>query len=174
MKKFFSTITALVVLLAASSLSVAPASAAVLPQSGYYYPVLVGDAVNLDLGCQEDGITSVSFGSGNLPDGLTINSQGLVTGIPTTVGDYRIGDYSCYWGSAGINSEDWSIVFVILPLTPEPFLDVHNLNTETCKFYVGYLFPETPDFGDASLTVSNQAGTTANLSLVSRNSNQLS
>ena len=172
MKKFFSTITALVVLLAASSLPVAPASAAVLPQSGYF-PVLVGDAVNLDLGCQEEGITSVSFGSGNLPDGLTINSQGLVTGIPTTVGDYRISDYSCYWGSDGINSEDWSIVFNILPLTPEPFLDVHNLNTETCKFYVGYLFPETPDSGDASLTISNQAGTTANLSLVSRNSNQL-
>ena len=173
MKKFFSTMTALVTLIAGFSTSVAPASAAVLPQSSYYYPVLVGDAVNLDLGCQEEGITSVSFGSGNLPDGLTINSQGLVTGIPTTVGDYRISDYSCYWGSDGINSEDWSIVFNILPLTPEPFLDVNNLNTESCKFYVGYLFPETPDSENASLTISNQAGTTAELSLVSRNSDQL-
>jgi hypothetical protein len=173
MKKFFSTITALLALLAGSSLSVAPAFAAVLPESGYYYPVVVGDPVNLDLGCQEEGVTSVSFGSGNLPDGLTIDSQGLVTGIPTTVGDYTIGNYSCYWGSDGINSENWGIVFNVLPITPEPFLDVHNLNTENCSFYVSYLFPETPDDGKASLTISNQAGTRANLSLVSRNSNQL-
>jgi len=173
MKKFFSTITALLALLAGSSLSVAPAFAAVLPESGYYYPVVVGDPVNLDLGCQEEGVTSVSFGSGNLPDGLTINSQGLVTGIPTTVGDYTIGNYSCYWGSDGINSENWGIVFNVLPITPEPFLAVNNLNTENCSFYVSYLFPETPDDGKASLTISNQAGTRANLSLVSRNSNQL-
>jgi hypothetical protein len=173
MKKFFSTITALLALLAGSSLSVAPAFAAVLPESGYYYPVVVGDPVNLDLGCQEEGITSVSFGSGNLPDGLTIDSQGLVTGSPTTVGDYTIGNYSCYWGSDGINSENWGMVFNVLPITPEPFLAVHNLNTENCSFYVSYLFPETPDDGKASLTISNQAGTRANLSLVSRNSNQL-
>ena len=172
MKKFFSTITALLALLAGSSLSVAPAFAAVIPQS-IFYPMVVGDVVNLDLGCQEEGITSVSFGSGNLPDGLTIDSQGLVTGSPTTVGNYPIGNYSCYWGSDGINSENWAMVFNVLPLTPEPFLDVHNLNTENCSFYVSYLFPETPDDGKASLTISNQAGTRANLSLVSRNSNQL-
>lgn len=173
MKRFLLSIAAITSLLAGSSLSVAPASAAVFPNGGDVY-YTVGDVVNLDLGCQEQGITSVYFLAGTLPDGLTMNDQGLVTGSPTTVGDFKVSNYNCYWGSSGVSWGNWYLTFHIAPMTtPEPVLGMHNLNTENCSFYVGYLFPQAPDSGNASIAISNQAGTIANLSLTSQNANQL-
>jgi len=92
------------------------------------------------------------------------------------VGDFTISNYSCAynWGRTESSWTFWSLTFHIAPMTtPEPFLGVHNLNTENCSFYVGYLFPETPDSEIASLIVSNQAGTSANLILWSQSANQL-
>lgn len=173
MKKTLLSLVAMSSLFIGSTLAVSPASAAVVPsQDDRYYTI--GDVVNLDLGCQMPGITQVYFGAGKLPDGLTMNDQGEVTGNPTTVGDFTVSNYSCYWGSSAISFGLWSLTFHIAPTsTPEPVLAVHNLNTEMCNFYVGYLFPQTPDLGRASLTVTNQTGTTITMLLTGNTGNQL-
>lgn len=159
MKKFLLVLLSTATLLTGTVLTAPAASAAAFPNGGNVY-YTVGDNVNLDLGCQEPNITSVTFGAGSLPDGLSINSQGLVTGSPTTVGDYTLSNYNCYFGRSGVSWSFWYITFHIAPIvTPAPVLVAHNLNTNDCQFYVGFLFPQTPDNNSTSIRIENQAGT---------------
>ena len=159
MKKALLSLLATISLLAGSTLVSSPASAAVFPNGGDVN-FTVGDSVNLDLGCQEPGITSVYFGAGELPPGLSMDAQGKVTGTPTTVGDYKVSNYSCYWGSSGVSWANWYLTFKINPLaTPVPVLAAHSLNTNDCSFYIGLLFPQTPDANSVTLRIENQAGT---------------
>jgi hypothetical protein len=147
-------------LVCASLSTVTAANAASFPQDGTV-TYTVGDSVTLDLGCREANVESVRFGTGFLPDGLTMDSAGIVTGTPTTIGDYPLSGYNCtYNGGAGIGYLYWSLVIRINPIvTPEPILAVHNLNTADCSFYLGYAFPEVPDAGSVTFRVENQAGT---------------
>jgi hypothetical protein len=89
MKKTLVSLISLLAIIAGTTLNSMPASAIVWPKTGHVY-YTVGESVSLDLGCQEAGTYSVTFASGVLPDGLTINPEGLVTGTPTKAGDYPI------------------------------------------------------------------------------------
>lgn len=143
-----------------SLLAASPANAVSYPPDGNVN-YTIGDSVTLDLGCRVQGIESVTFDTGTLPDGLSMDSEGLVTGIPTKVGDFPLTGYNCtYNGGAGIGYIYWLLTIHINPMvTPDPILAVHNLNTSDCSFYVGFAFPETPDQGTISFRVENQAGT---------------
>ena len=159
MKKFLLVLLSTATLLTGTVLTSPPASAAVFPNGGNVY-YTVGDNVRLDLGCQESNITSVTLRAGLFPDGLSMDSQGVVTGIPTTVGDYTLSNYFCSFGGGGVGFSLWYITFHIAPMTtPAPVLVAHNLNTNDCQFYLGFLFPQTPDTNSTSIRIENQAGT---------------
>ena len=89
MKKTLVSFITLLTILSGQIFTSHPAFAIVWPKTGHVY-YTVGENVSLDLGCQEAGTYSVTFASGVLPDGLTINPEGLVTGTPTKAGDYPI------------------------------------------------------------------------------------
>jgi len=147
--------------LLAGVVGASPASAAVTPHDTGTLTYTVGDTVNLDLGCQEPNITDVHFFSGVLPPGLTMDSQGLITGLPTTSGTYRLDGYSCTYngGSNGGSSSGYFVIFQINEMTtPAPFLAAHNLNAADCSFYVGFVFPSTPDTGTVYLIIENSRG----------------
>ena len=160
MKKSLFLNLGTIAIIFSSLLSVSPANAASYPSDGNV-SYTIGDSVSLDLGCRAPGVTSVTFDSGVLPDGLTIDGAGLVTGTPTKIGDFLLSGYHCtYGGGNGISTFYWLLTIHIDPLvTPDPILAVHNLNNSDCSFYLGYAFPQTPDTGSISFRVENQVGT---------------
>jgi hypothetical protein len=90
-----------------------------------------------------------------------MDSQGLITGLPTTSGTYRLDGYSCTYngGSNGGSSSGYFVIFQINEMTtPAPFLAAHNLNAADCSFYVGFVFPSTPDTGTVYLKIENSRG----------------
>ena len=158
MKKIFLTTIAAISLIAGSTFAINPASAASFPVDGDVY-YTVGDTVNLDLGCREAGIYTVYFDTGLLPDGLTLSMSGQVTGTPTTVGDYQVSGYHCFYSAGGVGSMYYSLTFHINPMvTPTPVVIAHNLNVETCDIYAAIVFPETPDLYSTFLRFENQDG----------------
>lgn len=162
MRKVFLTAISSISILLSSALSISPASAWVLPDSWSVVSFTVGDSVSRDMGCQENNITDVHFDSGTLPPGLTMDSQGIITGSPTTPGDYTLNGYHCTYsgGSYGGYVPSYSVTFRINAITtPTPTLIAHSLNISTCSFYLGYIFPATPDAGSITLKIHNQSGT---------------
>ncbi len=157
MKKTLVTLISLLAIIAGTTLNSMPASAIVWPKTGHVY-YTVGENVRLDLGCQEAGTYSVTFASGVLPDGLSIDPEGLVTGTPTKAGDYPIRNYRCSSAVGSAGWLDWSLTFHIAPGTPMPVLTAHSLNTADCSFYVGYLLPATPDAGSVFIDIDNGSG----------------
>lgn len=162
MKKAYWAIVTTIAVLTGSTVMVSPASAFVFPREMQTVTLTVGDVVSLDMGCQEANIVSVSFDSGVLPTGLSMDSAGLVTGTTTTPGEFRLDGYSCSY-NGGSNTGGWPNYYVIFKVnaavTPVPVVQMFNLNTENCSFYTTVMFPETPDAGAPFVEISNQAGT---------------
>lgn len=159
MKRVVLSLLSAIAVISSSLFGVESASAAVFPNTGTV-TYTVGESVNLNLGCGESGITSVTFNFGNLPDGLSISSTGVVTGSPTTVGEYTLTGYNCNYGGGGVGWAFWSLTFHINPIvTPDPILSFHSLNTSDCQFYIGSAFPVTPDPNSVSIKIENQSGT---------------
>lgn len=162
MTKKLSFIGALLSLVGATLFPAGAAQAAFAPWLPDPIVYTVGDTVSFDLGCGENDVTNVYYQNGNLPDGLTMNNLGLVTGIPTTTGTFTLSGYHCSYngGSYAGYFPSASVTFQINPLsTPTPILVAHSLNTEDCSFYVGMLFTVLPDVGTVYIEASNQAGT---------------
>ncbi len=179
MKKAFLAAVSTFALFFGSTVFVSPASAFVYPFEMMTVQMTAGDEVSIDMGCQEDNTVYVHFDSGSLPAGLTMNSVGLVTGTPTTPGDYTLNGYSCSY-NGGSNSGSWPDYFVTFQVnaafTPIPTVVAHSLNTEDCSIYVGVIFPVNTDVGTAFVEISNPSGTVlrSNSSQVdSLNANQL-
>lgn len=161
MKKVLFAIASTFTLLLGAITLPSPASAATgpAPQTHYYS---VGQSVYLDLGCNEANVTSVYFTNGTYPDGLSMDSQGVVSGIPTTVGTWTLSEWNCWYngGSNGGSVPSSSVTFQINPATTQdPFANALNLNTEDCMFYGVVLFPQTPDDASIFIEISNQSGT---------------
>ena len=128
MKKSILAVVSTLTILSGSLFGVSAATAGTFPNVGTV-DYTVGESVSLNLGCGESEITSVWFDYGTLPDGLTIDSKGLVTGIPTTVGNSTLTGYHCSFGQS-ISWAFWSFTFRINPIvTPDPILSLQNLNT---------------------------------------------
>lgn len=162
MKKALLAAVSTFALIFGSTAVVSPASALVWPNVGQTITMTVGDVVSLDMGCQEDNIVNVSFDSGTLPTGLSIDSAGLVTGTPTTQGDFRLDGYYCSYngGASDVSSPMYFVIFQVnAPVTRAPFAEALNLNTDDCMFYGAVLFPQAPDDATAFIEISNQAGT---------------
>jgi hypothetical protein len=161
-KKVYFAFVGVLSILLSTIVGISPASAFVFPNEMQTVTFTVDDVVSLDMGCQENNITDVHFFSGSLPPGLSMDSQGMVTGTPTTPGDYRLDGYSCTY-NGGSNSSSWPIYYVVFRInaitTPTPVLAVHNLNTENCSFYTSIAFPVVPDENTTFIRVTNQAGT---------------
>jgi hypothetical protein len=162
MKKSYLAIVSALSLLLGSTVSISPASAFVYPyEMGTVY-LTAGEPASVDMGCQEDNIVDVHFDSGTLPAGLTMDSAGLVTGTPTTPGDYTLNGYSCSY-NGGSNTGSWPVYYVTFKVnaafTPIPTVVAHSLNTEDCSIYVGVIFPVNTDTGTAFVEISNPSGT---------------
>lgn len=95
MTKKLSFIGALLSLVGATLFPAGAAQAAFAPWLPDPIVYTVGDTVSFDLGCGENDVTNVYYQNGNLPDGLTMNNLGLVTGIPTTTGTFTLSGYHC-------------------------------------------------------------------------------
>ena len=165
MKKSVLVIISLISVLFGGLASISPASAATTPHDTETVSYNVGDTVSLDVGCQEPYITDVHFYSGALPPGLAMDNQGVITGVPTTAGTYRVDGYSCTYngGGGGANWYGYFLIFHIIPLsTPTPVLTAHSLNTSDCSFYLGFAFPSTPDTGSVYLNIDNSRGDSIN------------
>jgi hypothetical protein len=95
--------------------TVSMSTASTLPSGPVVYSV--GETVNLDLsecfGHQD--VFEVVWMDGSLPDGLTMDRYGLVTGTPTTAGTYTVSRYACSWdgGMLGMNVPWISLTFQI-------------------------------------------------------------
>ena len=138
-----------------------PAFAWYTPWDGKTYSYFVGESVNLNLGCGEQNMTAIAFSSGTIPEGLTIDSKGLVTGIPQTPGTHELSNYSCTFNNGANSSSNpyASVTIIINPaVTPQPSIIAHNLNTDACEFYLAYSFPSKPDLGSIDIGFSNQTG----------------
>ena len=162
MKKSYLAIVSAITLLLGSTVSISPASAFVFPFEMMTLPLTAGDEVVIDMGCQEANIVDVHFDSGSLPPGLTMDAAGLITGTPTTPGDYTLNGYSCSY-NGGSNTGSWPNYYVTFQVnaafTPVPTLIAHSLNTQECSIYVGVIFPVTTDVGTAFVEISNSSGT---------------
>ena len=161
MKKSALVIVSVISVLLGGLTGLTPASAATTPHDRETITYTVGDTVSLDVGCQEPNITDVHFDSGVLPPGLTMDSQGVIIGVPTTVGTFRVDGYRCTYNGGG-NGAAWFGYYLIFQInaltTPTPVLTAHNLNTSDCSFYVGFVFPSTPDSGTFYLDIENSRG----------------
>lgn len=116
----------------------------------------VGVWTTLDWGCGEAGITNVSWDTGTLPDGLTIDSSGYVSGTPTTVGDSTLWGYKCtHGGSTGHIFTSHVTLHVHLPYSPTPTIALADLGDPACTAEFTVVLPMTPEAGSVSLTVTN-------------------
>ena len=113
MRKLFLVMVSTLGLLLGPTVVISPASA--FPWAPVVYTV--GDTVSENLGDVFAGrdIFECRFGRGKLPDGLTMDRYGLVTGVPTTSGSFTVSDYFCSWdGGLGGASVPWlSVTFLI-------------------------------------------------------------
>lgn len=113
MKKLVLVTLSTLGLLLGSTANITPASA--FP----WAPVVstVGDSVTVNFGdlYGNKDIFECRFGRGKLPDGLTMDRYGLVTGVPTTPGSYTVSDFFCSWdgGMAGASAPWISVNFQI-------------------------------------------------------------
>ncbi len=128
----------------------------------------VGDAVNIDFGCQvTDQNTSVQtnwFTNGALPDGL-VYTNGVVTGTVTTAGTFQISGFNCNYtdngGSYSAGFGGWATATFIIapPVSPAPNLWVTERNNASCEFRVMGMLPAQTAPGAASLNFSRLGST---------------
>jgi hypothetical protein len=120
----------------------------------------VGQEYQATFDCNEPNNTEAYFSNGVLPPGLTLAGTGEVSGIPTTPGRYELSGFHCTFnGGYGGYFPNAHLTFIIQPApTPTPILTAHSLNTSDCSFYVGFVFPATPDAGSVYLNIDNGSG----------------
>lgn len=153
MKKFLLTLAATISLVAGPSLGANPAFAFSMPISGFT-SYTIGDSVSLDLGCQEAGAL-VTF-DGQLPDGLTVDDAGLVTGIPTKVGGFVLSNYACDFNGMLFRDANWALNINILSasardLGGQIILRAIPLNNETCDFRIIGVLPSSAKPGSTKI-----------------------
>lgn len=154
-------VTALLAIFTFATAPITPANAYNLTWNNSLVTITVGESVDLTIDCGEPEITGASFSQGTLPPGLEMSPIGVVSGIPTTSGDFVLSSFTCSLQNGyKIENPLAKITFrVNADVTPDPILVAHNLNTDNCSFYTGFAFPEVPDSGTVSLKFENQAGT---------------
>lgn len=155
--KFISILVALVATLI---VPISPASAASAIWAGTVIVIPVGQAYEGTFDCGEINNTEAYFRSGVLPPGLTLAGTGVVSGTPTTPGTYELSGFHCtYNGGYGGYFPNATLTFTIQPaVTPTPILVANSLNTEDCSFYLGFVFPATPDIGSVYIDIDNGTG----------------
>jgi hypothetical protein len=162
MKKFILGTVGTFALIFGSIVFVSPANAAGAPFFTEPVVYTVGQSMSLNLGCDEADVTSVYYSDGTLPDGLSMDTLGLVTGVPTTVGTFTISGWNCVY-NGGSNSgyvPSSTVTFQIIPaVTPIPDAQAVNLNMSDCIFYGVVNFPVVPDDGSVFIEIENQSGT---------------
>ena len=154
-------ITALLAIFTFAVAPIAPANAYNLAWNNSVVTLTIGESVELTIDCGEPQITGASFSQGTLPPGLEMSAVGVVSGVPATSGDFILSSFTCSLQNGyKIENPLAKITFrVKADATPDPILVAHNLNTDDCSFYTGFVFPEVPDSGTVSLQFENQAGT---------------
>lgn len=159
MKKFVSVIATFLLTFTGLTVASQPAMAWTTPSvwdTSATVDLEVGVWTTLDWGCGESGITNVSWDTGTLPDGLTIDSSGYVSGTPTTVGDSTLWGYKCtHGGSTGHIYGAHVTLHVHLPYSPTPTIALADLGDPSCTAEFTVVLPMTPEAGSVSLTVTN-------------------
>lgn len=124
--------------------------------------VTINTPVDIDYSCSNgatnDGLI-YNINNGTLPPGLDYDlADGHIKGTPTQLGDFDLPFVTC--GHDGF-SEGFSIGHIIVqpPATPTPAVSATNLNNENCEIRIVGTFPETPDAGTATITISNPGAT---------------
>jgi hypothetical protein len=155
--KFISILIALVATLL---VPISPASAASALWNGSVIVIPVGQAYQGTFDCGEINNTEAYFDNGVLPPGLTLDGTGVVSGTPTTPGTYELSGFHCtYNGGYGGHFPNVTLTFTIQPaVTPTPILVAKSLNTQDCSFYLGFVFPATPDNGSVYIDIDNGSG----------------
>ena len=160
MKKFLSALVTAILAIAGLTLAAQPALAWTNPEgwgTGVAIDLTVGQYTVIDWSCGEYGVDNVYWDQGTLPDGLSIDSSGYVSGTPTTVGDTTLTGYHCHHGNQTGSLPYYTSVslHVHLPASPTPTISLADLGDQNCSAEFVVSLPIAADPGSVSLLVSN-------------------
>ena len=165
-RKVLAVLATLTLTITGLSLGVSPASAVQINIGQPPHTYEVGTAIDVDVSCKQSypGETvgaSAAVIQTAMPDGLTLDPDWHIRGIPLTVQTVDVGFIRCFSGTDDANN--WLNVyigeFVIIPAsTPNPAVTIANLNNAACDARIVAALPAFSDAGTLKLELSNEFG----------------
>jgi Tyrosine-protein kinase ephrin type A/B receptor-like len=154
-------VTAMLVLGSGAAAQADPVFASPNANAGQSFTLLVGESFNMDFTCTPpDGqvTTESNYKVGSIPPGMTWTNPGILSGAPTTVGEYSFGDWECRTQSSmTVGGPTYMTTIRVIDGTQATgTILIDPLNDKDCTVRFRGLMPLGADPGSARVSFSTE------------------